>query len=138
MIAPVVFTPSSKPGLGPGVPRSSRSSSDAVGKARPITIVTGRTVSTAEPNSTPIETSGRPDRATRGCEITRIRPATLRIATANCDDREDPDRILDPRPERVEGRRPDGDADQEQREDDGEDVGQPAGPGREQRVQVTW
>ena len=48
-IAPVVFTPSSSPDSEPAVPRSSRSSSEAVGKARPSTIVTGRTVRTAAP-----------------------------------------------------------------------------------------
>ena len=84
-MAPVVFTPSSSPDSEPAVPRSSRRSSDAVGKASPITIVTGSTVSTAEPNSTPSEHQGLAGSSERGCEITRIRPATLSTATAICE-----------------------------------------------------
>ena len=85
MMAPVVFTPSSSPDSDPAVRRSAGRSSDAVGKARPNTIVTGRTVSTAELNRTPIENSGRAGSRTRGWEITRISPATLSTATAICD-----------------------------------------------------
>ena len=86
MMAPVVFTPSSSPDSDPAVPRSSRSSSEAVGKARPSTIVTGSTVRTADAEQRRrSRTAAAPGRATRGCEITRISPATLSTATAICD-----------------------------------------------------
>ncbi len=100
MMAPVVFTPRSSPDSEPAWPRSSRSSADAVGKASPITTVTGRTVRIAAPIRTPIDTSGWLGVERRGCEMTRISPATLRIATAICEQREDADRVLDPRAER--------------------------------------
>ncbi len=83
-IAPVVFAASSQPDADPARERSSRSNSDAVGKAMPKTIVTGRTTRIAEPNSAANDWKGRPGSSSCGWEITRTSPAMASPATASC------------------------------------------------------
>ena len=95
-----------QPGLRTGRAASSRSSSDAVGKARPITKVTGRTVSTAAPNRTPTDSSGW-----LAIQRARLRdhedqPGHAEDRHGDLRDRQDPDRVLDPRAEHVVASRP--------------------------------
>ena len=133
MIAPVVFTPSSEPGLRTGraaivaqelrCRREGESHHEGDREHRQHRRArTGRRC----------ETRGRPGPATRGCEITRISPATLRIATAICENARTRTGSL------IRGRRTlnvrgtQRDPDEEQREDDREDVRQPARSRREQ------
>ncbi len=92
-IAPAVFTASSEPDSPPAEPASSRSRIEAVGKAIPSTIVTGRTTQTAEPKSAlsvaigfagverlrPAEHEHQPEQRQAGDE----RPGSARAAAAD-------------------------------------------------------
>ena len=131
-IAPVVFTPSSRPGLGPGLRRDRRAAAPRRSERR------------IPSRSSPGGRSGRRRRTGRRSTpaVAGSSDAWLRDDQDQSGDAEDRHgdlrarrgrgRVLDPRAERVERGRAERDADQEQGQDDREDVGQPARSRREQ------